>query len=99
VRIILGPAADTFTYDGGIALRHQVEPFVREGQAVEVGFEGTGALAASFLNGFLWDLFDSYGMAHTRGLLRLTGLSLSQRDFLLSYFAIYDRAQVEKALV
>ncbi|MFN7708594.1 MAG: STAS-like domain-containing protein [Sphingobacteriia bacterium] len=86
---ILTLAPGTFDYSDGFAVFKEVEPYLVSAQEVRVDYHGTGGLSTSFLNGFLGEAFDRFGVEKVKSHVKMARLSTAQADMLRRYAAQY----------
>ena len=76
-------------YHAGAELLKDCDLAFANKQPVHLDFEGSGGLSSSFLNGFLGDAFDAYGVETIRPLLKAKNISNGQVVLLKKYIEDY----------
>ena len=76
----------TSTNSDGLAIFIAVENHIQKGEKVKLSLLGATPLSTSFLNSFLGNLLDKYGIEKIRAFLIFSQLTPSQSRKLSSYF-------------
>jgi len=82
---IISQIGGTNTNAEGFALYTLVSEIFESGQSVDLSFKGCLGLSSSFLNSFLGELFDKYGVDYVTNLIDMSNLLTSHKRALVKY--------------
>ena len=76
-------------YSSGCALLNACRSSFEKKEAITLDFEDSTGISSSFLNGFLGDAFDAYGVESIRPLLQASNISGSKISSMKKYISDY----------
>ncbi len=77
--------SDTVTNSSGFVLLTTLDNFLRNGEQVELSFDGTPGLSSSFLNSSFGELIEKHGFNKIKSFIKITGLSQTQANYFKRY--------------